>query len=343
MILFDTTNASRWRHGSGLSRVSARLAAELGGGASRVRWPAPAATAGPRDWFLTPELFSEAERPGFGAFVDAPPCGLAAVYHDAIPIKHPDITWPESVRRHPGYMKLLSRFDRVWAVSRASRDELLGFWRWQGVGAQPDVGVLELGADWPGVPRGAGGPPPGAGRPRIVSVGILEPRKNQDVLMDAFEELRAQGLDFELHLVGRVNPHFGGPIRERAGRIGAKDPALKYHGPLDDAELARLVRSARATAMASVAEGCGLPLLESLWMGVPCICSDIEALAESAAGGGCEVVPGNTAGAWVEALRRVVTDEAHASRLAGEAQSRALPTWAGAAAAIRSALSGAPR
>ena len=40
---------------------------------------------------------------------------------------------PQSVARHPGYLKFLARFDRVWAVSAASREELLGFWRWQGV------------------------------------------------------------------------------------------------------------------------------------------------------------------------------------------------------------------
>lgn len=343
MILFDTTNASRWRHGSGLSRVSAGLAGELGGGARPVRWPEPGADAGTGDWFLTPELFSEEERPGLGAFIDSRRCGLAAIYHDAIPLKHPAITWPQSVRRHPGYMKLLSRFDRVWAVSRASRDELLGFWRWQGVGAPPPVDVIELGADWSGVPRGGGPPPQAAARARIVSVGILEPRKNQGVLLDAFEELRRQGLDFELHLVGRVNPHFGGPIKERADRIAARDPALRHHGQLGDGELAQLVRSARATAMASIAEGCGLPLLESLWMGVPCLCSDIAPLAESAAGGGCEVVPGNSAEGWVAALGRILADGAHASRLAAEAASRELPTWAGAASSIRAALGGGPR
>ena len=37
--------------------------------------------------------------------------------------------------------------------------------------------------------------------PRIVSVGILEPRKNQGVLLDAFEALRTEGIEAELHLV----------------------------------------------------------------------------------------------------------------------------------------------
>jgi glycosyltransferase involved in cell wall biosynthesis len=337
MIFFDTTSASAWRHTSGLARVSRRLLGELGDSAKAVRWDRMPGKAGPADWFLTPELFSEAERPGFTAFLERRPCRLAAVYHDAIPVKHPDITWPASVGRHPGYMKLLARFDRVWAISRASRDELLAFWDWQGVLNPPAVGLLPLGADWAGVPRAAA-PTKGARSRRIVSIGIIEPRKNQGVLLDAFEALRGEGIGMELHLVGRVNPHFGGPIARRASELGAKWPGLRRHGPMDDAALADLVRSARATAFASVAEGCGLPLLESLWMGVPCVCSDIAPIIENASGGGCAVVAGNSLDGWKAELRRVLEDDAHHARLASEACARTLPTWAAAAGALRDGL-----
>jgi glycosyltransferase involved in cell wall biosynthesis len=336
MIFFDTTNASSWSHGSGLARVSRRLAAELGGAATGVRWPEFPDPA-PGDWFLTPELFSEAERPGFTAFLERRPCRLAAIYHDAIPIKHSDITWPASVGRHPGYMKLLSKFDRVWAVSGASREELLGFWSWQRVEGAPPVGVLELGADFAGSPR-SGARGGAAGPPRVVSVGILEPRKNQGVLLDAFEALRGEGIDAELHLVGRVNPHFGRPLEERVAAMAARWPGLRHHRRMEDAELAALLASARATAFASIAEGCGLPQLESLWMGVPCVCSDLPSLVENAAGGGCDVVAGNRLAGWIESLRRVLTDNAWRARLASEAATRPLPTWAGAARSLREAL-----
>lgn len=317
--------------------MSRRLLAGLGASAREVRWPGLAGELGSRDWFLTPELFSEHERPGFTAFLDRRPCGLAAVYHDAIPIKHPDITWPASVGRHPGYMKLLARFDRVWAVSRASREELLGFWRWQGVEHAPQVDVLELGADWEGVPRQAAPCEP-SDPPRIVSTGILEPRKNQGILIDACEALRREGIEMELHLVGRVNPHFGGPIARRVAGLRGHWPGLRHHVRMDDAALMRLIRSARATALASIAEGCGLPLLESLWLGVPCACSDIEPFAENAAGGGCAVAHGNSIEEWTAVLRRLLTDDGYHQRLASEASTRALPTWNSAAAILRAAL-----
>jgi glycosyltransferase involved in cell wall biosynthesis len=107
---------------------------------------------------------------------------------------------------------------------------------------------------------------------------------------------------------------------------------------MGDAELAELVGSARATAFASIAEGCGLPLLESLWMGVPCVCSGIAPLLENAAGGGCLVVPGNDLAGWTQALRSVLSDDALRARLAAEASGRALPTWADSARVLREAL-----
>ena len=66
-------------------------------------------------------------------------------------------------------------------------------------------------------------------------------------------------LEMELHLVGRVNPHFGGPIARRVGEMRASWPGLRHHSDMGDAALADLVRTARATALASIAEGCGLP------------------------------------------------------------------------------------
>jgi len=340
MIFFDMTEAASWRHSSGLARVSRRLRAELGDAAAGTSWPAMRTAPGPGDWLLTPELFCEEERPGFTEFLGRRPCGLAAVYHDAIPIRHPGITWPRSVGRHPGYMKLLARFDRVWAVSAASREELMGFWEWLGISGRPPVDVLPLGADWDGLPRAPRCDASGGNQapPRIVCVGILEPRKNQAMLLDACDALRLEGLEMELHLAGRVNPHFGRPIARRVAAAAARWPGLKHHARLGDAELAGLVRTARATALPSIAEGCGLPLLESLWLGVPCLCSDTAPLVENAAGGGCVVVAGNDLEGWKRALRRVLTDDAFHARLASEASSRPLPTWAGAARLLREAL-----
>jgi glycosyltransferase involved in cell wall biosynthesis len=138
--------------------------------------------------------------------------------------------------------------------------------------------------------------------------------------------------------VGRVNPHFGGPVVRRIEELKERWPGLEHHSKMDDAPLADLIRSARTTAFASIAEGCGLPLLESLWLGVPCTCSDIPPLLENAAGGGCAIVRGNDLAAWKEALKRVLTDDEFHGTLVAEALRRPLPTWAEAAGTLREAL-----
>ncbi len=97
------------------------------------------------------------------------------------------------------------------------------------------------------------------------------------------------------------------------------------------------IARARASALPTLAEGCGLPLLESLWLGVPCLCSDLAALREQA-GGGCVPLPVGDRAAWKAALRRVLTDDPWRRELAAAAGARRLPTWAETAAALRQAL-----
>lgn len=362
MIYFDATKTGSAGHRSGLTRVSHRLRQHLGAAATEVTWSRgelitssgkklPPLTRA--DWFLTSELFSEEERPGFSEFLVSPSrsCRVAAIYHDAIPLKHPHITWPQSVARHPIYLKLLARFDHVWAVSRASRDELIGFWDWQGVEQRPTVETLALGADFDGAPRVACAPladtdsvagqskTASSARPQLLCLGIIEPRKNQSMLLETCDQLWRERLDFELHLVGRVNPHFGPPILARLKMLRREHKGrLEFHEAASDATVANLYRTARATIFPTIAEGCGLPLLESLWRGVPCVCSDLPVLRENADGGGCLPVAVNDFEAWKSALRKIVTDEALHARLRREACSRPLPTWQEAAETLRRGL-----
>ena len=338
MIYFDLTKTAKAGHRSGLTRVSGRLAEGLGSSATNVGWSDWDRVMKPGDWFLTAELFSEDERSGITDFVRTAPGRKAAIFHDAIPLKFPEITWPQSVARHPGYLKLLASFDRIWAVSAASRDELLGFWRWQRIERVPPVEVLALGADFDGSARGSSGTDATEPAPLLLCVGILEPRKNQMLLLNVAEELWSEGLGFELHVVGRVNPHFGGPIVKRIKALRRKFPGLRYHEAAKDKAVAELYRRARASVFPTLAEGCGLPLIESLWRGVPCVCSDLPVLRENSADGGCLAVTPNDARAWRDALRRILTDDSVHARLAGEAMARKLPTWSEAAATLKTAL-----
>lgn len=349
MIWFDTTRTGAAAHRSGLTRVSRRLREELGAAATPVRWDArlrgwrradnraPLAPR-PADWLLTAELFSEAERPGIRDFVAHPPCRLGAVFHDAIPLRWPQITWPHSVARHPEYLKLLAGFDQVCAVSEASRRDLVGFWRWQGTVPRATVTTLALGADFDGAARATGDGPAAAGPPVLVCVGIVEPRKNQGFLLEVATAQWQAGREFELHFVGRVNPHFGPPLARRLRAAARREPRLHWHGAASDRALAALYRRATAVVFPTLAEGCGLPLLEALWRGVPCVASDLPALRENAAGGGCLLARVNDPAEWGARLAALLGAPDLAARLRAEASSRPLPRWADTAATLRAVL-----
>jgi len=338
MIWFDNTKVARVSHHSGLMRVSTQLQQRLGAEVTSVvslDWVGQATTG---DWFITADIFTPTERPGWADLLDQRPCRLAAIFHDAIPLKFPQITWPQSVARHPAYMKMLARFDRVWAVSESSRNELLGYWQWLGVKTQPSVEVLALGADFSTYSRTL--TPRHNPARKLLCVGIFEPRKNQTFLLDVCEKLWEGGLDFELHLVGRVNPHFGRPILARVKQLQKRRAGLSYHDAASDSTLEQLFQHTRATVFPTIAEGCGLPVIESLWRGVPCVCTNLPVLMENAIGGGCVFAAKNDLLAWSEALHRMLTDDAYHDQLSLEATTRPLVTWQDAANAIAVGLKG---
>jgi len=356
MIYFDVTKAGRSRHLSGLQRVSTRLRTELGARVRSAIWKNKAwhdaatgnvVALGADDWVITPELFAEAERPGWWELLAQPITQrgrMAAIFHDAIPLKFPQWTWPQSVARHPEYLKMLACFDRVLAVSDASRGELTGFWEWQGVTPVNPVGRIELGADF--LPQmgtdnsiGAAAAARADGVPSLLCVGIIEPRKNQMVLLDVAERLIERGIRFRLDLVGRINPHFGDPIARRMRTLAAKYPEIRYHGAAPDEAVAKLWQTARASVFPTLAEGCGLPLLESLARGVPCVASDLPVLRESDGGGGCVFVDPHDRGAWAATLTRVLTDTSVVDGLRAQARARVLPTWHQAAEQLLQSLS----
>ena len=99
-----------------------------------------------------------------------------------------------------------------------------------------------------------------------------------------------------------------------------------------------LYGSARAVVFPTLAEGCGLPLLEALWRGVPGVASDLPAIRENADGGGCLLAPVTAPAAWADRLRTVLTDPAAGQRLQQAAARRPLPRWADTARVLLAKL-----
>ena len=230
----------------------------------------------PEAWLISPEVFREKERKGFSNWCQAFSGKWGLIFHDLIPIRFPEITWPKSVRRHPEYIQLLAKADRIFSVSQASLDDLFAYTRDRGLTLPPSV-ILKLASFR--VPEKL---PPKEDPPplKILQVAILEPRKNQEILLDALELLWSEKQLIEATFVGRVNPHFGKPIAKRIKNLKKAGHPVKHLDAPDDANLVDCYQKSHLTVLPAKTEGAGLPLLESLSYGTPVLGSNIPSFQE---------------------------------------------------------------
>lgn len=256
-----------------------------------------------------------------------------AVFHDAIALKLPELTPAKTVARFPSYLVELLSFDGVVAISEESRQSLLEYWDWIGARTPPPVRTIGWGVDdrLPVEPRAQ---PTALDVPVVLSVGSIEGRKNHGALLEACERLWARGLEFELHLIGLAQPQTGGAALARIDALRAAGRRLRYDGPVPDGAVRAAYARCAFTVYPSLMEGFGLPVLESLAHGKPCICSGRGALGEAAQGGGCLTLEQVDAAALAGAIETLLRSPTERTRLGAEAGARTFKTWAECASGI---------
>lgn len=306
---------ARWPLGA---RLRGRFARLTGQGAA----PLPSSTG-----LIVPEIFSPATARALPALLASVHGPRVALFHDAIALKYPELSPPGTVARFPNYLRELLAFDGIAAVSEDSRDALIDYWQWLGIHTPPPVQAIPLGID--SDPINPAGPLPSAsGLPVVLSVGTLEARKNHLALLEACEALWNEGLAFELHLIGMAQAQTGKRAVEQVRSLQATGYKLRYDGPVSDTALYEAYQRATFTVYPSLMEGFGLPVLESLRHGRPCICSRSGALGESARGGGCLGLDAVTPQDLANGIRQLLTSEAKLAELKESARHRRFKTWA---------------
>lgn len=311
--------------GAGKSRGAKWTLTQKIAGISR-RWSGakpvlPAATG-----MICPELFSTkvgAHLPELLKMVGGP---RVAIFYDAIPLKFPELTPGGTVARFPVYLRELLWFDGVIAISEDSALSLRDYWRWLGIKNPPPVHAIPLGIDRTVLPQENEASPTSA-LPRILSVGTVEGRKNHLALLEACESLWTEGMGFELQLIGMAR---GDTAARALARIDALQQAgrpIFFQGSLSESELHAAYRQCRFTVYPSLIEGFGLPVLESLQYGKPCICSGRGALGESARGGGCVTLDSVDASSLAGAIRAFLKNSAELEALSRSARQRKFKSW----------------
>lgn len=234
---------------------------------------------------------------------------LVGFVHDLLPLERPQWFRPELEPRFALHLEnLVARASLLVTPSEVVRRALqrrlagskLSGCRHLEVVCQP------LGADfWVGVPTSdpIAQPAPRLGaNPFALMVGTIEPRKNHELVLAAFEQLWSQGDRLQLVLVGAAG-WCSDALLERIRTHTELGSRLHWFSHLQDAELHALYGRARALVFASRDEGFGLPIVEAAYLGCPVLAADRPVLRE-AGGDWPTYLPAQNVADWVDALKR---------------------------------------
>ncbi len=133
-------------------------------------------------------------------------------------------------------------------------------------------------------------------RPYLLYVGTLEPRKNIDLILELWRELRRE-VPIDLVLAGRRRADFP--------EIPA-EPGLQLKGVTPEEDLPALYSGALACLYPSYYEGFGLPVLEAMQCGALVIASRDPAILE-VAGDGAILLDVADRASWMDTLRLAVS------------------------------------
>ena len=236
--------------------------------------------------------------------------------HDLVHLLFPEtMFWPNLLLERMLMRLSAISADRIVAVSHATREEIL---RRYPV-ARAKVRTVHSGA--PPFPPEADEVSSFLHPERyFLFVGTLEPRKNLDRILDAFERLRAHEHGVDLVITGA-----SGWKNEAFMRVLRDSPLrsrVHVTGYVSRGELGRIYRNALGLLFPSLYEGFGFPVLEAMRWGTPVITADRSAMPE-VAGGAALLVDPLDAGGIARAMARLMSDEALRSSLSRRGRIRA--------------------
>lgn len=193
----------------------------------------------------------------------------AVMIHDMTPILFPEFHIKKSAIIHGIFLKnILKKADLIITTSRNTKKDILKYSQ-----TKAKISIIPLGIKHMRKSKGLNSPPH---KPYLLYLGTIEPRKNLEMLIDAFEELKNN------HRI----PHkliIAGEIGWKAKKIIKKIKQNKdiiLTGYLTENQKINIYKNADIFIYPSLYEGFGLPPLEAMSYGIPVICSSNSSLKE---------------------------------------------------------------
>ena len=143
--------------------------------------------------------------------------------------------------------------------------------------------------------------------PFLLSVGTIEPRKNQAFLLRVYDQFRNQNKQvIPLIFVGKKGWLTDNFMQEAKKSKWSAD--IHLLGYVDESELSWLYQNCLINLYPSLYEGFGLPVLEGLKEGAPTVCSNTTSMPEIV--GDCGIMASPTdKEEWVNAIELLVKNK----------------------------------
>ncbi len=159
----------------------------------------------------------------------------------------------------------------------------------------------------------------------ILYIGTIEPRKNVDLLLDAYALLPAS-LRGETELI-LAGPR-GWAEKSTLARVTAPPAGVRYLGYVPEEDLPGVLAGAAALAYPSLYEGFGFPPAQAFAAGAPVVTSNVSSLPEIA-GDAAILIDPHSVESLSQGLRDVLLSPSLAARLREAGRARAAKfTWA---------------
>jgi FkbM family methyltransferase len=257
---------------------------------------------------------------------------VASVFHDALPVTLPEVYSYAASQKHSKYMGDLIKSDLVFTTSKSVHKDLCDYILSQKLVSQSVLARL-VRLDLPTFFRTDRAIDADVRKRnettregyKILCVGTLEPRKNHVRLLEAFAQVVNQSNqdNLELILVGRSADNSISQLVNEYSELFS----VTWKDRVTDEELEELYKNCSFTVFPSIAEGFGLPILESLSFGKPVICGFGSAFDQITEQGGCLQVNVNDTDSIASAISSLIYNPGLYENLVSDTKKIVFRSW----------------